>query len=245
MIHFPEQGNILRHYGIDPVPLHGSFYLNNSSTGTKLLIQPVIAACVGATIMLWNLFLAVRQLFPWSKSEVRPSKWLDLFVGLTLTLYLIPLASIPFWDRYLIFALPLSMLLMIDSNDTARFFNRYDIKFHFIAAILLIYCIFTTGLTHDYLLWNKTRWKALRYLMLERNIPYKEIDGGFEFNGWYNYNRRFKICDFDPEFWVNQDARFIISFRPINGYDEIKKFSYKRWIPFREENIFVLRKSAK
>ena len=52
--------------------------------------------------------------------------------------------------------------------------------------------ILTIGATHDYLSWNRVRWQALHNLMQEPQISPNDIDGGFEFNGWYLYDYKYK-----------------------------------------------------
>jgi len=91
------------------------------------------------------------------------------------------------------------------------------------ALVVFLYSVFTVGATHDYLSWNRTRWKASDYLMSEACISHRYIDGGFEFNGWYGYDSKYKKSDGKSWWWVDKDD-YVISFGPIIGYDEIKRY---------------------
>ncbi len=80
--------------------------------------------------------------------------------------------------------------------------------------------------------------------MQESHISPNQIDGGFEFNGWYLYDFKYKEKPDKSWWWVDNDD-YIISFEPINGYEEVKRYTFRRLLPFGKENICVLRKTTK
>ena len=41
--------------------------------------------------------------------------------------------------------------------------------------------------TSDYFEYNRVKWKALNHLNNVLNIKTENIDGGMEFNAWFNY----------------------------------------------------------
>jgi hypothetical protein len=114
---------------------------------------------------------------------------------------------------------------------------------HVAIIILFVYGYFSLAATHDYLSWNRSRWEALNYLTEKALVSYKDIDGGFEFNGWYNYTSTYREQSSKSWWWVKNDD-YVVSFGPIRGFSEIKRYPYKRWLPLGEGNIFVLRKLA-
>lgn len=129
--------------------------------------------------------------------------------------------------------------------------NRGNLKLDtktslFTILTILIICGFTVGATHDYLSWNRIRWQALEDLMQQEQISPNQIDGGFEFNGWYLYSpdypdykkRKAKV----PWWWVEKDD-YVIAFSPLQGYDIVKQYPLKNWLPFKFERILVLEKS--
>jgi len=104
----------------------------------------------------------------------------------------------------------------------------------------LIFSFFSILSTHDYLSWNRARWKAIDYLLNEKNIsPYK-IDGGFEFNAWY------KAGPFNPHqkdgisWWFVTEDEYVLSFGPVTGYQFLKSFQYKRYLPFGLDSICII-----
>lgn len=166
---------------------------------------------------------------------------MTIFIISAGLIYFLPLGIGGFFDRYLIFLVPLSLMLISVST-----INRGDVQMSPILVysgsfILLLWGLFTVGATHDYLSWNRTRWQALNSLVKEYQVPPNSIDGGFEFNGWYLYQPNYQKTPNKSWWWVDQDD-YIISFGPLANYEEIKRYSFSKWLPFGPENILVLQK---
>jgi hypothetical protein len=87
----------------------------------------------------------------------------------------------------------------------------------------------------------------------------EQIDGRFEFNGWY-FGNRLEICnrkyqtipkpanavwsDFSCV-WEESHVKkspYTVSFLPKPGYVIEKQYSFRRWLPWREQILYVLRK---
>jgi len=111
-----------------------------------------------------------------------------------------------------------------------------------IYAFLIISGTFSLAATHDYLSWNRARWKALNHLVHEKHISPRSIDGGFEFNGWHNYDPQYRYQAGKSWWWVHQDD-YIISFGPITGYQKVETYHYSRWLPGGKGKIFILHKT--
>jgi hypothetical protein len=52
-------------------------------------------------------------------------------------------------------------------------------------ALVLVAGLVAVGLYHDWLSWNSARWGLGWRFVLEKHIAPQEIEGGFEWNGWY------------------------------------------------------------
>jgi hypothetical protein len=80
-----------------------------------------------------------------------------------------------------------------------------------------------------------------------------------EFNGWY-FGNRIETCN--PGFqrsttntnvgwgdfsclWVDADREYTVSFTPKAGYEQQAIYSFRRWLPWREENLYVLHRNPK
>ena len=80
--------------------------------------------------------------------------------------------------------------------------------------------------------------------MDEERIPPSQIDGGFEFNGWYLYRDDYDDWKYQPDkswYWVDKDD-YVVSFNRLPGYEQMKRYTFGRWLPWGEGNILVLKK---
>ena len=48
----------------------------------------------------------------------------------------------------------------------------------------MVFAAISVGLMHDWLSWNVARW-SLGHRAVARGIPAHDIEGGFEWDGWY------------------------------------------------------------
>lgn len=168
---------------------------------------------------------------------------LIVFLSLVGVLYFGPITITGFYDPYLIPLIPMLMclgVLALPAMETAL--RRWQA----VAAGLLsiFYTLFTLGATHDYFSWNRARWGALRYLTgPEMQVSSRNIDGGYEFNGWYNYDPHYQASAEKSSWWVEDDD-YVAVLGPIPGYQVVKRFPYEEWIPFGQGNILILRKTG-
>lgn len=243
----PLSRNILCGFGFGVATLRDIYilglpHLPNAPKTFWILVT--IIGLFGAAMLLQDMFSALTRVLYW-RGGVRPlaDKWFELLVISAYSFYFVPIVILlGYFDRYLIPLLPLSVLFIMKTEDCDRL-HLDRLSFYIVGAILIIYCMLTVGAAHDYLAWNRARWKALHDLTEKDGISYKCIDGGLEFNGWYAYDPKYIADNKKSWWWVDRDD-YVISFGPIPGYKDIRRYPYKRWIPFRWDYIFVLHRSA-
>ena len=108
-----------------------------------------------------------------------------------------------------------------------------------ISIFLILNIIFTVGATHDYFAWNRARWNAINDLT-ENGFSFKEIDGGFEFNGWYGFDSDYEAKNGQSWWWIYEDT-YLIAFNNYKFYRVIEEYPYQRWIPWKQDKIYVLK----
>ncbi len=69
-------------------------------------------------------------------------------------------------------------------------------------------------------------------------IASNRIDGGYEFNGWLNYREELK-----QYWWKATTNDYMITFGLVDGYEEIKRYPFQRWMPYGRSEILVLKKT--
>jgi hypothetical protein len=246
----PIPGNIVYDFGLGAVTLWGSDTppnLPQAPTAVWYLIT--FAAIIGSVMLIHALFSAVAKILTLlgerNKSESDESPF--IFAISTCVLYFLCLCLLLYAaDRYVIPFLPLLMILITSPAKPIPLHLPVNRLCSFLVVVLLlVYGIFSVAATHDYLSWNRSRWEALRYLTEEAHISSHNIDGGFEFNGWYEpdpaYRRKIEK-NWSWLFRKFEYTDYVVSFEPKAGFKEIKRYPYRRWIPYGEGNIYILHK---
>jgi hypothetical protein len=162
------------------------------------------------------------------------------FLSSTL-IYLGPLLINGFFDRYLLTAIVMLGAFVVVSLPVIE---QPPISLRYFAGILLVvgFAGYSIAGTRDYLEWNRIRWEALADLQRE-NISPRQIDGGFEFNGWLFYDPKFHGSHHKSDWWV-QDDEYILSFGQLAGYAIHREYQYTHWMPPYVGKILVLKRMA-
>ncbi len=95
--------------------------------------------------------------------------------------------------------------------------------------------------TRDYLAWNRVRWAALNELLAGGKVAPAEVDGGFEFDGWYLYGSAYK--EDSAEDWYRADrGSYLLAFAEMPGWVVVKQYPYTHWLPPYTGQIVVLKR---
>jgi 4-amino-4-deoxy-L-arabinose transferase-like glycosyltransferase len=245
----PFGRNVLFDLGLGPPTLRDVYILKlpNLPHGSKVLWTLItFMSLTGASLLILDLFSALRYLFfAQSRQGKDTHKSLLLLMLLSLAfLYFIPIGIAGIFDRYVVFLLPFSMSLNLVAGGLPESVKVERAHGVLTVALLMAYCSFSVGATHDYLAWNRSRWQALDYLTGQCGVSPKRIDGGFEFNGWHGYTPSFPSTGGsgkeNKSWWWVEDDEYMISFGAVPGYEEMKRYTYQKWIPYCRDNMFIL-----
>ena len=125
------------------------------------------------------------------------------------------------------------------------------------ALLLVPYGLFAVAATHDYLSWSRARWQAVEVLLSEPGVSLEDVDagGGREVKGWH-LGHRVTRCDGDrgrettaAPSWGDfscltrtGDERHVVSLSMKDGYRVTHEYVFSRWLPFRAQPFYVLRR---
>ena len=132
------------------------------------------------------------------------------------------------------------MVVALTATDTAKpCLDRLSLL---MGGALLAACgLFSLAGTHDYLAESRTRWEALHDLTEVAHIPPTQIAGGCEFFAsrgydWTNPARRW------PDGLKDSTLRpaYVLSFGPMGGFEEVKRYPFRRWLPIADGHTLVL-----
>jgi len=216
--------NTVYDLGIGPINLtdfiRGYSNTNVLSFSQRLLIK--LAGYLGAILLLWSGVEGVKRI--WTNRKSESAKYFFklgvLFFLISYILYLI--IDRHNFDRYMLPLIPFALLILPRSAGR---------KWWQSLIILIPIILFTIGGTHDYLAWNKARWNALNHLLAE-GITANEIDGGYEFNGWYQTNDVNPDNRFSKSWWFVDDDRYAIAFTTYKNYEVMKAYPFNSYLSF-------------
>jgi hypothetical protein len=210
-----------------------------------LLTHPVrlaitILGCAGAAEILAALWEVVR-------ARTLPGALL-LF---TLLQFLIALILPDMMDRYLEGIFP-GVILLVAARCSAAAPGR----FAGFAAVALGGLI-SVALFHDWLSWNSARWELGRDAVTARNIKPADIEGGFEWNGWYATTDPARplysfgsiaagndgaslALPFSRRFFPRVTGRFALTFTQPSNSIVVAEMPYSRWLPPAKMNFLLV-----
>ncbi len=227
----PFVGNLFHGSGIGPVIMTGY------STDEITSYNPIwgILNFVGIISFYFSFSSIVKKGFAQTDSENRK---VSLFVVFLFVLYLLPICLNYANDRYLLFLLPFFYITYV-------YVTQIKILSIVFVPFFVIWSGYSLLATYDYFSLNKARWSALKHLTLDVKIPPKNIDGGFEFNGYYLSEKP----SYDPlhknRWWWVEDDTYIVSPVKRKGYRIISIYPFKSYFSYSFDRLFVLKKGKK
>jgi len=240
--------NILNNYGLGPRVLKDYYWGMNVHPQMPQFELSIIkiAAIVGSFLLIFYFLTGVTNILrkrngnhSFDKQIIGNRKFYALrliSLGIIAFYWLFLVLGTYFFDRYMLFLLPFLIILFIPAKYTGSKITGY------ISLTLTgFYLFFSLASTHDYLSWNRARWKALNTLT-NSGISPQIIDGGFEFNGWYQTNKRNEDELSGKSWWFVKDDIYLIAFGDFCGYQKIKRYDFTNYLTFDTDSIFVLKR---
>jgi hypothetical protein len=169
---------------------------------------------------------------------------IEIFLLLSVAVYFVPLVpGVDFFDRYMVPAMPfVGAVVAGTASRFPRAHPGHRTSFRVAAtATLAAMTLYSVGITRDYLAWNRVRWHALHELMEEARVDARDIDGGFEFNGFFGYDPEYQPGSRKVWWWIQGDT-YLVTFGWLPGYAVYKEYTYSRWLPPQTGRLLVLRR---
>jgi uncharacterized membrane protein YesL len=108
-----------------------------------------VIGVVGAVMLILYLFWVFWQFYSDFKQSRFNNNWLTIFIISAGLIYFLPLGIGGFFDRYLIFLVPLSLMLISISTIKRSNVQMSPRLVYLGSFILLLWGLFTVGATHD------------------------------------------------------------------------------------------------
>jgi 4-amino-4-deoxy-L-arabinose transferase-like glycosyltransferase len=239
----PTAGNIVLAQGIGPLSLRDVHILNLAHvpalwrgfwlavTVASLLGGALLVGAAASTVVTrWRTLLQAR---------IPADRTAGVFFLLCAGIYLSPILVIGGWDRYYIPALPF-LLIGIAGVAAASWQPQTPTRVALAALLLASLCLYAVLGTRDYLAWNRARWTALNDLLAGGKVTAADVDGGFEFNGWYLYDPAYQEKPDKSWYWVDRDS-YLLAFAEMPGWKTVKEYPYTHWLPPYTGKIVILK----
>lgn len=245
----PNMGNLLYDFGVGPLLLPGMVEgdaiaapLRLGSTTWWLLT--IIALPGAAAFAILHLRAIFRFSSAWDgDTDARSELFLALWsLGLLTVLVLPPILGE--FDRYFLMAQIPAVILV------ARWFAKGD-KQPARTAYVVSALVWFVGVVclQDYLAWNGARWNALAALQRDHGAPLEQINGGYEFNGWFHSDvyaeesRRTGKKIFGTQGWWIRGDDYRVSLRPNKHFEVIGTEPYFSWLGWERREILLLKRT--
>jgi hypothetical protein len=175
--------------------------------------------------------------------------WSDpilLFTALQIPLMML-LGTV--YDRYVLSFLPAALYVAADRKEGARS--------HWVPAlgVLLVMGAVSVGLMHDWLAWNSARWTLGRRSVSEKGVNPQDIEGGFEWNGWYAPIPRRRdvppppqngmILAFTHDYFPHVRGRYALSYSEIPGTVVLDSEPYQEWLQPGQKRFLLIERAPK
>jgi hypothetical protein len=157
-----------------------------------------------------------------------------------MLLYLGIILLTGFHDRYLIAPVVFLLVFLALSSPMTRFKGSVPMWLVSVALIGAMAVFSVTGV-RDFMEIKRAQARALNHITGDLDVEACAVDGGFEFNGYYCYDKDYERETTKSWWWV-QDERYAVTLGPLPGYEVVKKFPYRR-IMGPDSAVFALKKA--
>lgn len=211
---FPCLNNVLINFGVGPTTLY-DFYGNVTETPYKL--SHFFFYFITFIGVLSSAFLLMR--FKLFISNFKKSPEL-VFAWSFFILYLAPFLIVSVYDRYLLPLFPVVLIVLLKNN-----YENFKLKItkYAIGVFVLVMSWFSISATHDYMTWNRLRWKIISELQTS-GVSNDEILGGIEHSAWYHFSEE------KEKWWETSEPTYAIVFTTTKSDIIVKEFTYKKWL---------------
>jgi hypothetical protein len=238
--------NVIYDSGLGPITLDPE-YFGPSPTPTypRVWIVVTLISAIGAVLML---SLCIFSLLRIKKLKFAVSHFqLIVFLGMSFLgaasfeIIFSHLQEGGLFDRHILaLFFPFSLLLGLFAHECIKEQSKKPPKIGVALAgiaVAIMLC-FSTAATRDYLQWSSIRWN-LGQELLRQGVNPLGIAGGFEFNGWMNYDTfvaRGNIAG--VHHWWHDTRDYLISMSPQEGYEILQDKSYFSWVHRKKVTLY-------
>jgi hypothetical protein len=254
-----------------PCILNGNRFLLYVMDSPRWLAEPLTHVIIALAVVITGCLLMplTKLITRFNSLKNNFDAQVAAFALLALAGTILPFSLLHTFDRYTVPLMPLAALLLVAcvklfvSGDALQTLPRKRLAWAtlplVVAPLLLTGGLAVAG-THDFLEWNRARWKAVDDLIHVRGISPLHVDGGFEVTGWNLYasdeQTRSRFNDFSKgtKAMFIPEAPYVVTFdlasAPLttcgyihsDRYARVAAYPFSTWLMRRDLQIVVLQR---
>jgi 4-amino-4-deoxy-L-arabinose transferase-like glycosyltransferase len=241
------KGNVLFNLGLGPKLLRDTYIMETNISPMLNTFSLNIIFIIGVTLFFILLVLLTDTFIDLIKKlnrHIIDSKLKILLFSFNILIFYMGYFSLStkYHDRYLLLLIIFMLIILIISYYEIIIYKS-NIRLILAFSFIILISYFSLSATHDYLSWNRARWKAINYLVEEKQIFPLIIDGGYEYNG-LNNNGGDEMYVLKKARRINNKKEYIVAFGKICNYSSIKTFRYPYLLWGTNNKIEVLKKDS-
>jgi hypothetical protein len=191
-----------------------------------------IAAAWGAAIMLARVAGELARRVRSGDEQDAARRARIVFAVSGLLIFAAPMILVGFYDRYLLATLPITFgLCVLVAGTTGTMIARAAAS-----VLLCMYAVFGIAAAHDYFALNRARWEAIHSL-LATGYRLEQVNGGVEYAGLHGLHATGHPLNM-PQ------AIVVVTLDRLPDRVVCGSFPFRRWMPAREDRIWVLGRDA-
>jgi hypothetical protein len=252
-VEFPYAGNLIFNAGIGPITLTPTYFGLEPGPHWQARTWRAIEVVLLGLAFAWSLWLARRRQGNSSRLVVTEVQYFGLlFAGVALAIN-VQAYHRDVFDRYYFPCVIAAVIALATSftsrHDLSQSGSRMWVHAGLVGLFALPLAWFAVGGEHDYFRWNYARWKLVGRALQE--APPNHVDGGFEVNGWLNYDDELRgidptgcrgPCSCAVDDFFCRDDSYQISFSVPGGREAIEVRSPHYWL-WRRGDVVLTRRN--
>lgn len=235
-----RENNLITVNGIGPYTLVDGFIPASSLDSNKGWFWQFAGAMASlGIVLLISSFTNIRAaLFNRPRAESAAL----VMIGTITVFYLLPFAITDYFDRYLLFVYPFLYAGLASAFNHGGSMARINLgaAMAFTTLIGLISAV----AVHYYFSWNNARWALIHYAENKLGAGPSNMDGGFEYNGFHNFeSEKHASRNDEKSWWWVVDDSFSVAFGLLPGYTSIRQADVNGYLHATPNSVHLLKRN--
>jgi hypothetical protein len=226
----PWGSSLLVDFAIGPPMLRGSDLPGMPVPHAPRIVWVVWSAAAGLCLAIGLLRVGL-----YARSAMRDWRTTDRFrlammilSTAVVTATIGAMAALQFYDRYMLFLIPLFIVVCVLTSDTVGP-TAWPAMRVTALGFLAMFAVLAALSTHDLFALNRARWLVIDRIVASRQYATADIDGGVEFWRWK-----------EPDHKPPDHPKIVVALGNLVGFQPCSAVPFTRWLPLRHDQVVVL-----